>query len=167
MKFYTAHRFPISSQKFIKLYFDEEYNRYVDKELHIKKREILNRREDEKTIVVEYLVVPERRIPWVLRPLIGEKDISYIEKRVFHKEDYTVSFSITPGFLSGKITCHGRYYIRAAEENCTLREVEVELSVKVPVLGGIAEKFTVKEVKRSFQKSAELVNQYISKMAAQ
>jgi len=163
MKYSVSHKFQIDADRFFKYYFDDAYNQYLDERLRIKERRLLSEKEDEKTIVKEHLVFPDRKIPKALRVLVGERVICYTEKRTLYKNSNELTFSIVAGILKGKIHCQGTFKIKSSGDNSIIRVAEGELTVNIPIIGKLAEKFIVKEILKSFTQSAELAKEYFKK----
>jgi len=163
MTYSISQKFNMNIDDFIKLCFDKEHIFYLDKNLSIKKRVTLQEHKDKKIVLRRYKVFPERKIPKFLRPLISRKEIAYIEERVFYKDQNTLTFFITSCILPRKIRCSGSCFIQSLNSTCILREAKGELIVKIPVIGKLAEKFIIKDLVKSFEKSADLTNQYMKK----
>jgi len=163
MKYSVTHKIHINADRFVQLYFDEAYNQFLDERLHIKERRLLSEKEDEKTIVREHIIFPDRKLPNALRALVAEKDIYYIEKRTLYKDSKELTFSITTGILKSKIHCHGKLKIISSGKNSIVREAEGELIVNIHIIGKIAENFIIKEIEKSFDRSAQLAKEYLKK----
>ena len=107
------------------------------------------------------MVVPDRKIPDQIKSFIKNK-ISYIEKRVFHKNTNILCFKIIPCIFSDKIKCYGICKLKQLNKKSLLREVEGELIFNFPLIGRIAEKLIYDEIIESFEKSTKFTKQYLN-----
>ena len=161
MKFSFSHKFNTDLDKFVELYFNEDCNNFLDNNLQIKERKLLKMKENKTTISSEYLVVPDRKIPDQIKSFIKNK-ISYIEKRVFHKNTNILCFEIIPGMFSDQIKCRGVCKLKQIKKKSIIREVEGELFVNLPLIGQLAEKLIYDEIIESFEKSTKFTKQYLN-----
>ncbi len=160
MEYSVSHKFQINVERFIKLYFDNAYNDLLDKELGIRKRELLKEQNDQEIMMREYRVFPEREIPAPLRKLIPKNKLSYIERREFTKGGRILNFFITPGILKGKIQCQGKCILRPSGKNSVLREIKGKLIVSIPIVGRGLERIIANDILESLERAAALTRQY-------
>lgn len=72
------------------------------------------------------------------------------------------TFEIRPHVLGGRLRCRGRYVFVPDGPEATRREVEVDLSVKVPLVGGRAEREIRKGLVETMDAEARLLAEYLA-----
>ncbi len=158
----SSHTINVSLNQFIDLYFDEKCNAFFDQRLKIRDRKIVDQREDEDAVSIEYHVFPVRDIPVFVSKILNDNVISYFEKRIFLKKENKLEFFNTPGIFPEKVKCHGVCMLHALDEQSLRRDVEIELNVNIPVVGAAVEGIIIKEVQSYLKRSAEWVSLYVN-----
>jgi hypothetical protein len=79
----------------------------------------------------------------------------------FDPSSHEWTFQIHPHVLAGRIECSGRYTFEPDGDGTT-RKVEVDLKVKVPLVGGRVEKEIAKGLRETMDAEAELLVDYLS-----
>lgn len=82
------------------------------------------------------------------------------EIATFDPATHTWAFEIRPNVLSGRIDCRGRYTF-VPDGDGTKRVVDVDLRVKVPLVGGRVEREIGKGLKETMDAEARLLADYL------
>jgi len=99
-------------------------------------------------------------IPAPVIKAIGGSIISWEEIGDYDPDSHEWSFEIKPHILPGRIRCNGRYAFEA-EGDATLRTVDVDLKVSVPLVGGRVEKVIASGLRDNMNAEAELLASYV------
>jgi len=99
-------------------------------------------------------------IPAPVIKAIGGSVISWDEIGDFDPDSHEWRFEIKPHFFGGRIRCHGRYGF-APDEDATLRTVDVDLKVAVPLVGGRVEKVIASGLRDNMNAEAGLLASYV------
>lgn len=108
--------------------------------------------------VVHYKLGSQLPVPVVA--VIGSA-ATWDEVADFDPANHEWTFEIKPHVLSGRIECRGRYTFEPDGEQ-TKRTVEVDLKVKVPLVGGRVEKEIAKGLRETMDAEARLLVDYLS-----
>jgi hypothetical protein len=73
------------------------------------------------------------------------------------------TFTIEPHVLGGRLNCNGSYTFETETDGTTKRTVDVEIKVKVPLVGGRVEKEIKKGLVETMDAEATLLADYVSR----
>lgn len=98
-------------------------------------------------------------VPTPVAKAIGDV-ISWDEVGRFDPERHEWRFEIRPHVLEDRITCHGRYAFES-DEDATLRTVDVDVKVGVPLVGRRVEKIIADSLRANMNAEADLLATYV------
>lgn len=131
--------------------------------------EELERNETEHEIVRRLRVRPRYELPSFAKGRIKPEMTEYVEASRYdkraHRFTYTIHPNIPPAW-SDKFTSRGTYTLTDAPGGSTRRHIEVELVLKVPLIGGLAERYIAEQVKASFDEEARAIEAFARELAA-
>lgn len=158
------HIFNCSEESFwTKVFFEEEYNRklYSERLKFSHWREIKREEKDGKVHRVIEASPPIGDLPAALKTVIGD-NVRYEERGVYDpaKRQYTVD--VVPSRLADKIQVHVEISTRADGPDRCKRFVHASVSAKIFGVGGLLEKKLVADLEKSYRKSAEFSNAYLT-----
>lgn len=102
-------------------------------------------------------MVPRPEVPATLKKFIGER-FKMVEEGRLEGEVYR--FVVHPEKFGDRIKVQGEMRIEPRPGGCT-RRVKITVDARVPGLGGLVERVTEKNVKKSLDESARYANEWI------
>jgi hypothetical protein len=99
-------------------------------------------------------------IPAPALKAIGGAIISWDEIGDYDPNNHEWRFEIRPHIFPGRITCNGRYcFVR--DGDATVRAVDADMKVNVPLVGGRVEKALAQGLRDNMSAEAELLGRYV------
>ncbi len=99
-------------------------------------------------------------IPAAALKAVGGAIISWDEIGDYDPANHEWRFVIRPHVFPGRITCNGRYGLVRDGEG-TVRSVDVDIEVKVPLVGGRVEKALAAGLRDNMNAEAELLGLFV------
>jgi hypothetical protein len=130
-------------------YFDPDHVARLDEALGLRGRELLERQEDDDTLVRRFHVVPARQIPGWLRKVAGG-GLDYEERSTFYKADDRIEIEILPSLLAKRTRIAGTYTVVPVGDGVVRRRWCGEVDVRAPVIGGRVERAVVSDMEKSY-----------------
>jgi hypothetical protein len=160
MRFDIAHVFKnITLADYENLFFDDSFNEAMKPVAGLKKRETLERREENGKLIKKTRVFPERDFPGPIKKLI-DGELSYTEDSTFDRATHTLEFRSKVSVLSDKIKLGGTIHFREVAGGIE-RRIVGEAGVSVFGLGGMIEKAIVDNLKETYDKIAKFTQEWI------
>ena len=100
------------------------------------------------------------QLPAAVVAVIGSA-ATWDEIACFDPSGHEWTFEIRPNVMKGRIDCRGRYRF-VPDGNGTKRTVEVDLKVKVPLVGGRVEREIGKGLTETLEAEAELLTEFLA-----
>jgi hypothetical protein len=100
-------------------------------------------------------------LPAALKAVVGE-GIGYQERGVLSRDAKTYKVEVVPNRLAEKITVKVEMSTRPDGDNRCRRKARAEAIVKIFGVGGAIEKRLLGDLERSYQKSADFTNRFIT-----
>lgn len=160
MHFKFEHDFDIDPNGFWDLFFNEEFNVVLYRELKTKDRKVLVNKEENGIVKRDVKLTPERDIPSVFKSLVG--DMSYTERDVFDRAKSEMKVIIDPAFLRDRFQLNGLFTVRPLGEGRCHRVFEGDLKISVMLIGGKMEKFILDEMRVSYDTTAVVTRRWIA-----
>ncbi len=153
MKFDITHTFEARPDEVARAMLDEDYQRSL-KNLGKLRRELLDQESRANGHVVRRTrCVLDVEISGVAKKFIGEGDPAWVEKATWNKDAMLWSFTIDPEIAKELLEANGT--IRLSDDgNGTLRIVEGQVKVRVPLYGGKVEGWIVDGLKDAYDEEA-------------
>jgi len=126
----------------------------------LQKHEELERREEGSKIYSKRKIELAASIPKPLRRVLSPDMMKCIDESVYDLEAGTHKWDITPTFKTRAFKCTGfSKYTEFEEggEKKTLREIELEVKVNIPVLGAMAEQVILEGYKKNLDRDNESI----------
>lgn len=145
-----------------KIFFSTEYNEKLFREVlkfHYELLELTGEPGGPRRRRVR--IEPKTEAPAVVKKLIGDS-IGYLEEGSFDPVTKKWSYKITTSKMADKISISGLFWAEPRGDKKIERICEVDLNVKVPLVGGEIEKFIAKTTADSYEKAWQFTNQYIA-----
>ena len=96
------------------------------------------------------------QIPKALQAVLTPKMLSWYEHSVWNRVARTYSFKIEPFYLKQQVFCEGVTAFKENGKDKCLRTFNIELKIKIPVLGPIAEGFVMDVLKKNEEQDYQM-----------
>ncbi len=164
MKFRVEHTFTgISLDDYEKLHFDEEFNIALCKAVKLS-RDVVKIDNTDERFERRVKVGPDREIPKPLKKILKADRIEYEEHLNYKWGSFEGTWETIPSVLKNKVETKGRMGFKAVG-NGVQRWSEGEIKVKIMGVGGVAEKFIVSDVEKSYDDAAAFTQKWITEHA--
>ncbi len=146
-----------------KIFFSREFNQSLYTEgLEFPSFEILELKETPSEIIRVWKVTPRSgKMPAALEKLAG--DLSYREEGKFEKATRIYNLKVTPGRMAKKVTIEGELTTEPAGDGKLKRIFKLNVNAKIFGVGRLVEKQIVGDMRNSYDRSANFLNEWISK----
>lgn len=163
LKKHYEHRINISASRFFReLFFNHQFNEWLFLEkLKMEEYKSLEYREDDFKIYRKVWVKPKQELPTFVRSFI-KGDFGYYEEGEFDKKSEKYIVTTTPSALADKVKTNGLIYVLPDGDNACYRIADIEIEVKIPIIGGKVEEYIGEELDKSYNISALATNEWIS-----
>lgn len=109
---------------------------------------------------------PAAQAPAMVQKLIGES-LTYTERGTWEPDTKLWSYAIETNKLTDKVTIGGTLRAEPRPEGRCERFAEIEIQVRVPLVGGAVERFIEKTTRDSYVKAAKFTNEFIAEKGLQ
>ena len=99
----------------------------------------------------------------IARRIVGNDHVSWVQRLVIDNASTSCALTVTPAAGIVPVTCTGRFDLHPADGEHCLRTLDGELRVKVPIIGGRAEKSLAPGILRRLDLEAESMNAYLAR----
>jgi hypothetical protein len=167
MHFRFEHEFDIDPKTYWEIFFDEEYNKELYKRLRMSERQVLEQKDDGKTIRRSIRLTPADDVPAMFKSVI--KDTGYTEHDVYYRDRSSMDVTIEPAMMKNKFDFKATYSVAPVgpgNDRCR-RVFEGDCKVSVMVIGGQIEKYIVENVRSSYDTATAVTREWIAKRKAQ
>ncbi|GEM_PF-992831 len=104
------------------------------------------------------------QLPKSLQHVIPPKALTWIAYAEWIRATKTIYFRIEPIVLKNKVECAGRTIYSGDAQNRLVRDFEISINVKMPVLGQVAENFIIEVLKNNERQDDELCRKILKRM---
>jgi hypothetical protein len=164
MHYRFDHEFDCDPKTYWEIFWSQEYNDDLYKQLDIPKREVIELKDDGKVVRRVWKLTPKTDVPSILRSII--KDQSYTETDHFNREKSVMEVVIEPALMTSKFDMRATYAVNPAGEGKCRRIFEGDVKVSIMMLGGQIEKFTVEQMRKSYEIATRVTRSWIEKRKA-
>jgi hypothetical protein len=92
--------------------------------------------------------------------VIDPSKVSWVDEVTYDLDDQRATFRIIPDHYGDKLRCHGTYTFEQ-RPSTTIRQVEGELTVRVPLVGRMVERAIVGGLTEHIEAEAALLTQWL------
>jgi hypothetical protein len=129
---------------------------------------LLTQKDQGGILVREVAYTPKPRIPRFAQRWITKEMVSWVELSRYDRAARRFTYEIRPNIPHGwrdRFSSTGQYVL-VAEGARTSRTIEGEIAVRAALVGGIAERFLVGEVKKTFDQEARALSDFVTQRRA-
>jgi hypothetical protein len=165
MHFRFEHDFEIDAKDYWDLFFSDDYNKELYEKLKMRNRQVLDLKDDGKTLRRQTRLTPEIDIPKAFRAVIS--DMTYVEHNTFHRERSAMDVLIEPALLKNKFDFRGVYAVAPLGPGRSRRTFEGDVKISVMIIGGQIEKYMVEQLRSSYEIATDVTRRFIAKRKAE
>lgn len=107
----------------------------------------------------------EGEISSAARRVLDPDRLTWVQESRFDHTSLSATFSMVPDHYAGRLRCVGTFRLVPAESGCE-RHVEIDLSVRVPVVGRAVEGAFASGLHQHLDHEVDLIEAYIDQRAA-
>jgi hypothetical protein len=163
-RFSIVHEFDCDAQTYWDIFWDEAFNQDQYPKLGCA-RTLLRKEDKGETLVRDQEVAPQREVPMILRKFIAGA-LKYHEHGVFKKPLGPLEVDITTPALGDRFRMRATYKVTEVGPGRCRREFVGECTVRVPLVGGTAEKAILFQVRETYDNAAKVHREWIAKRAS-
>jgi len=164
MNFTVSHDFDISAQGYWDLFWSDDYNTDLYKQLNMRTRTVLEQKEEGNTLRRTQKLEPSLNVPSWANSVI--KDTGYTEYDVYHRDRSEMEVRIEPQMMKDRFHMHAVFKVIPLGENRCRREFAGEVKISVPLLGGKLEKYMVDQLRDAYEVAARVTREWVQKRKA-
>jgi hypothetical protein len=164
MHFRFEHDFDIDAKDYWDLFFSEDFTKDLYTKIRMKDFRILEMRDDGKTLKRVVKLTPEKDVPAIFKSVI--KDVGYTEHNLFHRDRSEMEVEIEPALMKNKFELRGTYAVKPLGPGRCRRSFEGDVKISIMILGGQIEKYTVDEMRASYEIATQVTREWIAKRKA-
>ncbi|MFZ5891111.1 MAG: DUF2505 family protein [Myxococcota bacterium] len=162
--FRVEHTFNCSEETFwSKIFFDQEYNRrlFLERLKFAGWKETKHEEHEGKVQRVVEAIPPIGELPSALKSIVGE-GAGYEERGTLDRASKRYTAEVTPNRLADKISVRIELSTVADGPNRCKRIAKGSVNVKIFGVGGLLEKKMIGDLEKSYSKSAEFTNEFVT-----
>lgn len=161
MKFNVEHVFTgVAPATVEAVFFDEAFNVALCEAVDLE-RELLEREQHRETLQRKTRIRPRRAVPKPLEKAIGSNRLEYIEHIDYSFANQRGQWRVIPAALADKISAAGELGFHPQGDGAS-RWVRGEVNVKLFGVGGMAERFIVSDIEKSYERAAEFMRRWLA-----
>jgi hypothetical protein len=140
----------------------EDYNRRLFLEqLKFLKYELIEQKDSGDKVTRRVKAEPESaNLPGPLKKVVGDS-LGYTEEGSYDRKTKVYSFRTIPAAFPDKVKIVGTMRCEPLGDNKVTRVTEIDVDVKIFMVGGMVEERIVSDIKRSYASAAEFTNAYV------
>jgi hypothetical protein len=159
--FKFEHDFDIDAKDYWDLFFADDYNEDLNRELKMRDRKVLEQKDDGKILKRVQKMSPADDIPQMFKSVVP--DIGYTEHDTFYRDRSSMDVIIEPAAGKNKFDMRAVYKVQPLGPGKCRRTFEGDVKVNVMILGGQIEKFMVEKLRTSYETAAVVTRRWITK----
>lgn len=159
----SKHTFSTDRKTYVdRIFLNEDFQNALHKHLKFKSRELLERVEDDDTLRLKMDFVSGEKLPFVARKLWGD-NVGWVEDMVYFKSAHRCESKMTPTMLAKQVAISAQVTLTEPSPGKTLSTTEIQINVKVPVVGGAIAKKMCKDMASNLEESYAFTEKYLKK----
>jgi hypothetical protein len=165
VRFSVEHRFAASLPAVERSMTDPDFFAELRNLPGIEAPVLLERRERPGAVELDVRYVFSGDLPSVARRVLGRGELAWVQRSTVDLERHRTDFTIVPETHADLLTCAGTYVLRpdgSGEGEQTARTISGELRVRVPLLGGRAERAIVGGLVERLDAEAEALQRWLA-----
>lgn len=163
--FKLEHEFSnIPLDKFIAHLNDPKLNQMLLEGLGFTERKLLERKDSAQEIEWRFKVSRNGELPAPIKKIIKEDGFSWLEISRLVRKENCIHWEIIPQIKALKFHGEGMWLLTALNHGCK-RIIKGQVSVEIPLVGKLLEKFIVDELVKLYEKEPKIQEKFYSQIA--
>lgn len=168
MHFVLEHKFDCNVETFEKALDHPALNDYIARNYSVlRKREILEKKENGKSVFTKIRCVPNYDLPLKARKFVDQEHIEWVEETDRDRENHIIEYRIIPRIFKRQFTTYGRFTITPTPDGKTKRIIDGNVVVLLPGIGKKVEEYIVPRITRALNEEAEIVKMFLNEFAGE
>lgn len=159
----STHEFEIAldaDRYLTDVFFNPDFTRALHLDgLDFESFEVLSRSEDDGLIKRRLRATPKTSMPKVVRKVFGNSQ-TYVEDGT-QGADKTWRYTISPASAGKRISIQGRLEVQPAGDGRCKPRFTLDVSAKIPMVGGAVEKFILKQFGDNLRKQEAFTRKWV------
>ena len=160
VKLSVRHIFNCSMDTFWAMFWEPSYSELLEKETGVK-REMLWLREEGAVKIYRVRFTPDKELPSAVARVTGSKKLIYEQENRMNTDTNTLDWQVFPAVAKDKVTAKGTMIMREVPGGVE-RNVEGDISVRVPMIGKRIEKLILGSVATSYERAADITHKWLA-----
>jgi hypothetical protein len=161
MDFRISHDFDIDPQGFWELFFDEKFEEAMFKHIGMRSRTVKERRDTGDKLIRTQKLEPDMPVPSWAQSLITST--GYTEYDVFDKAASKMDVRIEPEVMQSRFKMGGVFSVTPLGPGRCQRTFVGDIKVSVMLVGGKIEQYMVDEMRKGYDRAAEITREWIAR----
>lgn len=163
MKLELRHHFPVPPARAWDELFGEEYETAVSAQSSLE-RTVLSDEQQGGRRVRRIHVVPEQRLPASVAKVIGTDRFSYVLEERHDRAHNRMDWDVTLDGRIDRVSVSGTWELLPTPGGCE-RVVVIEVTVRIPVVGGRIEQQIASDLRASYEAAAVFAQRWLQERA--
>lgn len=161
MNFSIVHEFDTDVKSYWDLFLSPPFTEALMGALKMKNYKLISREDDGTTFRRSQSMEPTIALPAMFASLVPS--LGYTEHDTLSWSKNSMRIVIEPASMKEKFQTAGDYIVTPIGEKRCKREFRGDVKVSIPLIGGKMEKFTVEQMKESYEVAARITREWIQK----
>ncbi len=161
MNFSIVHEFDTDVKSYWDLFLSEEFGTALMAGLKMKNHKLLKREDDGTTFRRDQSMEPTVALPAMFAKMVPS--MGYTEHDTLVWSTNCMKIVIEPASMKDKFQTQGDYIVTPIGDKRCRREFRGDVKVSIPLIGGKMEKFTVDQMKESYEVATRITREWIQK----
>lgn len=153
-KLYAEHVIPMEAHAYFRLNNDPEFEQFQAERINLESYEEVERSENGGKIHRRIQVVPDIQLPGAIRKVVdkqlGDRKLYYEELRDYVDGELEYTWKIVPPVMADRMDVGGKVVVEPIDEGSCKRILDGETKANVFGIGGMLEKFLVREMTNAY-----------------
>jgi hypothetical protein len=164
MNFSIVHEFDTDVKSYWDLFLSPPFTEALMGALKMKNYKLIKREDDGTTFRRSQSMEPTVALPSMFASMVPS--LGYTEHDTLAWANNSMRIVIEPASMKEKFQTAGDYIVTPIGDKRCRREFRGDVKVSIPLLGGKMEKFTVEQMKESYEVAARITREWIQKAKA-
>jgi len=127
---------------------------------------VLSREEAGDTVTLRVSYHYTGSLDSLARRVLRSGDVTWVQETRLDRSTHRTTFTVTPKVHADRFECGGAMQITQGTDGTTLRVIDGELKIKVPLFGSRAEGLILPGLRSRMQREAELLDEWLKEHPA-